>query len=54
MKAEDIRIWLIEQVSPIIQVTQSTRNALNGTYMQEDNADSVNNYGNIVIELGLS
>ncbi|XP_053382760.1 uncharacterized protein LOC128549647 [Mercenaria mercenaria] len=54
MSSEEVRSWLVGQVSPIIQkVTKSTRNVLNGTYVQEENPDPVYSYGNIVLELGL-
>lgn len=54
MSNEEIRSWLIDQVSPIIQnVIKSTKSSLNGAYIQETNPDPVFNYGNIVLELGL-
>jgi len=54
MTSEEIQSWLVDQVEPIINnVTKSTRHALNGTYIHEENPDYIYSYGNIVIELGL-
>ena len=54
MSNEEIKLWLVSQVTPVIvSICSVSRDAMNGNYVENTNTDTINCYGNILIELGL-
>ncbi|XP_053405511.1 uncharacterized protein LOC123528628 [Mercenaria mercenaria] len=54
MSNEEIKLWLVSQVSPIIiSICSVSRDVMNGNYVENTNTDKINCYGKTVIELGL-
>lgn len=52
MSSDEIRSWLAEQISPIVNsVMTATRNFLSGIETSQN--DTINSYGKIVVEIGL-
>ena len=54
MTDEQKKEWLISKVSPIIcQVTATSRNVIDGNLDEDPSPDTIFNYSNILVELGL-
>lgn len=54
MSKEEIRLWLVDQVLPIINIaTFNTKSTISGTNVDTGSPDYVHCYGNLVVEIGL-
>ncbi|WAR27510.1 hypothetical protein MAR_013214, partial [Mya arenaria] len=54
MSTEEIRLWLVSQINPIItSICSISRGIMTRNDIQVNNTDDINSYGNVLIEVGL-